>query len=83
MVLFNIGLWDTSPSPPVFVCIGCESFYTPDSCTVLGSDEHCCYFYDKLLTPEHLVFAFTRFAAERRITIQNLQQSNRSGLLPL
>jgi len=82
MVLVSLGLWDTSPSPAAFVCIRCKSSYSPDSCTVLGSDEHCYYFYDKLLTPELLVFAFTIFAAKRRITIQNLQQSNRSGLLP-
>ena len=31
MVLFNLGLGDTSPSLPVFVCIRCESFYTPES----------------------------------------------------
>lgn len=83
MMLFNLGLWDMPPSPLVFVCIMCESFYTPSSHTVLGSDEHCYYFHDKLLTPERLVFAFKIFAAKRRITTQNLQQSNRSGLLPL
>lgn len=52
MVLLNLGLWDTSPSPPVFVWIRCESFYLPHSRMVLGSVEHCFYCHDKLLTPE-------------------------------